>query len=288
MLWNCKTLFTVELPKVITKINKGAFSYCYCLRNVAFPPDANVGIDIFGGQSEPERYDLHQLFGPIAEIIRALSHRFDGLLIHSLLYYQSYNQEVLQNLISASKLNETVNQQDCLGMTPLQILACSSVHDLGVYRIIIENYPANLITEDRWGAVPLLYVFWGATPAEIIQFLLDCYKLLYPNHVFNWTMMVKTMGRCDTPKESIENLLRVKQMHFPDQPIDWEHLLDEFLSSSHVSFPRTFKERMQYLVMCGMSDPVKSLAFQVWRESIINMIHTADYKFSGVDRGGAV
>jgi len=30
--------------------------------------------------------------------------------------------------------------------------------------------------------------------------------------------MVETIGRCDTPKESIENLLNVKQMHFPEQP----------------------------------------------------------------------
>jgi len=35
------------------------------------------------------------------------------------------------------------------------------------------------------------------------------------------------MGRTDTPKESIENLLHVKQMHLPEQPIDWDHLLDK-------------------------------------------------------------
>jgi hypothetical protein len=115
------------------------------------------------------------------------------------------------------------NQQDCLGMTPLHILACSSMHDLEVYRLIVENYPSNLITEDRWGALPLLYAFWGAAPTEIIQFLLDSYKLFYPNHVFNWTNMVWTIGRTDAPKENIQNLLGVKQMHFPEQPIDWDH-----------------------------------------------------------------
>jgi hypothetical protein len=162
-------------------------------------------------------------------------------------------------------------------MTPLHILTCSSVHDLEVYRLIVKNYPTNLITEDRWGALPLLYAFWGAAPSEIIQFLLDSYKLLYPNHVFNWTMMVKTMGRCDTPKESIENLLCVKQMHFPDQPIDWEHLLDEFASPPHHSFGVPFRERMQYLVMYGMSERVEALPFKVWRDHIIDMIHTANF-----------
>jgi hypothetical protein len=73
------------------------------------------------------------------------------------------------------------------------------VHDIEVYRLIIENYLANLITKDRWGATPLLYAFWGAALAEIIQ----SYQSLYPNHTFNWTMMVETIGRCDTPKESM-------------------------------------------------------------------------------------
>ena len=53
--------------------------------------------------------------------------------------------------------------------------------------MIVEKYPANLITEDRWGALPLLYAFWGAAPSEIIHFLLESYQLLYPGHVFNWT-----------------------------------------------------------------------------------------------------
>jgi hypothetical protein len=87
-----------------------------------------------------------------------------------------------------SLLNPTGNQQDCLGMTPLHILACSSVHDLDVYRLIVEKYPANLITEDRWGALPLLYAFWGAAPAEIIGFLLESYQALNPGQAFNWTV----------------------------------------------------------------------------------------------------
>jgi len=47
--------------------------------------------------------------------------------------------------------------------------------------------------------------------------------------------MVQKMGRCGTPKERIENLLHVTQMHFPEQPIDWDYLLDEFAIPSHMS-----------------------------------------------------
>jgi hypothetical protein len=286
-------MFSLELSEDVTEIGEYAFLYCYCLRNVAFPPDAVFGDFIIGGRGEFERNDLHQLFGSIADIKRALQHRFDGLPIHSIVYYQSYHEGVLQNLIAAinmrsgqrgtlrSNVDPTGNQQDCLGMTPLHILACSSVHDLELYRVIIERYPANLITEDSWGALPLLYAFWGAVPAEILQLLLESYTSFYPGHLFNWTMMVETMGRCDTPKESIENLLTVKQMHFPDQTIDWEYLLDKFAEPSPVSFDGAqFQERMRFLIMCGMSMRVDALAFIVWRNYITSMIQTADYKWN--------
>jgi hypothetical protein len=282
MLINCRSIFSLELPHNVTEIGYGAFSYCYCLRNVAFPLNADLSNDIFGGGSATEQYDLYQLFGSIAEIIRELQHRFDGLPIHSIVYYLSYHQGVLQNLMDAIELDSTGNQQDCLGMTPLHILTCSSVHDIEVYRVIVRKYPTNLITKDRWGALPLLYAFWGAAPDEIIQFLLESYQLHYPNHNFNWTLMVETMGRCDTPKESIEHLLHVKQLHYPNQPIDWEYLFGKFASPPQFSPTGALnQERMQFLFMCGMAERMETLAFKVWRESIINMICAADYKFSG-------
>ena len=82
------------------------------------------------------------------------------------------------------------------------------------------------------------------------------------------------------PKESIENLLCVKQMHFTEQPINWEYLLDKFAQPSDIPFSGApFQERMQFLFMCGMSNLVEALAFKVWRDCITNMIHTADYKW---------
>jgi hypothetical protein len=199
---------------------------------------------------------------------------------------------VLQNLIAAinmrsgqrrtlrPKLDPTGNQQDCLGMTPLHILTCSSVHDIEVYRAIIENYQANLITEDRWGAPPLLYAFWRDAPSEIIQFLLESYQSLYPRYMFNWTMMVETMCMSDSPKEIIENLIRAKQLHFPEQPLDWECLLDQLAEFSEFYYSDKLSERLQYLVFCGFSMRVEALAFEVWRDHITNMIQTSNFECS--------
>jgi hypothetical protein len=274
-------MFSVEISKAVTKISFNAFGWCHCLRNVAFPSNAVIGVTIFD-----EATDLLLLFGSEAEIIRMLKHRFDGLPIHCIIYYHSYYQGELQHLIpSGNELDPTGNQQDCLGMTPLHILACSSVHNLEVYRLIVEKYPANLITEDRWGALPLLYAFWGGAPTEIIHFLLDSYQSLYPGHVFNWTLMVETMGRCDTPTDRIQNLLHVKQTFFPVQPLDWEDLLDKFAQPSRVSFEGApFHERMRFLFTCGMSAHVKTLAFKLWRDYVTNMINTADFNYGADNR----
>jgi hypothetical protein len=259
---------------------------------VAFPPNAVFGDNIFINEGVSTITDLQQLFGDSnARIIWELQHRFDELPIHSIVYYQSYYEGVLQRLLAAInlrsgqrrtlrvKLDPTGNQQDCLGMTPLHILACSSVHDMEVYRVIVENYPTNLITEDRWGALPLLYAFWGDAPTEIVQFLLESYQSLYPGYEFNWTNMMETMGRTDTPKERIENLLDVKQIHFPEQSIDWEHLLNEFAQSSNFHQSGMLRqERMCFLFTCGMSERMEALAFKVWRDNVTQMILTADFQ----------
>jgi hypothetical protein len=294
MLSGCKSTFSLQLSEHLSEIRNKALTSCCCLRNVAFPPNAVIGDYIFIDKDDDEMTDLRRLFDSNARIVWELQHRFDELPIHKLVYYQSYyHQGVLQNVIAAMnmrsiqsrtlrrKLEPTGNQQDCLGMTPLHILACSSVHDLELYRVIVDNYPTNLITEDRWGALPLLYAFWGAAPAEIIDLLLESYQTLYPGHVFNWTIMVTTMGRCDTPKESIENLLCAKQSHFPEQPLDWEYLLNKLAIPSNCHLREVlFQKQMRFLVMCGMSERVEALAFKIWSDNIRHLIQTADYKLS--------
>jgi hypothetical protein len=73
----------------------------------------------------------------------------------------------------------------------------------------------------------------------------------------------------------------VKQIHFPEQPINWEYLLDKFAQPSDISFHGSpFQERMQFFVMCGMSTRVEALAFKLWRDHISNMIQTSNFEYN--------
>jgi hypothetical protein len=130
--------------------------------------------------------------------------------------------------------------------------------------------------------------FWGAAPAEIIQFLLESYHSLYPGHIFNWTMMLETMGRCDTPKESIENLLHVRQIHFPGQSIDWEYLLDKFATDYSCIFFSVvpFQERMRYLITCCLSSRVEAIGLTVLRDCARDTIYTT--KFNQYDSNDGI
>jgi len=89
-----------------------------------------------------------------------------GLPVHSIIYYKSYypiSLEEIRNKIEGIQYANIRSglRQDCLGMTPLHILACSTVQCLEVYQLIVEKYPENLIVEDAWGTLPLLYAIWG-------------------------------------------------------------------------------------------------------------------------------
>ena len=94
VLTNC-SMISVEIPHNITVISSAAFCNCHFLQNVAFLPNAVIGYNIFF-DNPYSRLDLTELFGSETDIIRELKHRFDGLPIHKLVYYQSYHQGMLQ------------------------------------------------------------------------------------------------------------------------------------------------------------------------------------------------
>jgi hypothetical protein len=47
MLYGCRAMFSLELPYSAAEIRNHAFKCCFCLRNVALPPDADLMDMIF-------------------------------------------------------------------------------------------------------------------------------------------------------------------------------------------------------------------------------------------------
>jgi hypothetical protein len=273
----CQCLFSVEVPKVIFIVDEMAFSRCYSLRNIALASDTKVEQYDEARHAFGDCTDLLQIFDSLEAIVNALRSRFDGLPVHCKMYYISYYPVVLEEILNIiisenGELNPTGNQQDCLGMTPLHILACSTVHSLELYCLMIDKYPGNLIVEDAWGAVPLLYAVWGDAPSEIIQFLIGSYQSLYPDYEFDWTAMVMTFGRANAPVAVIQNLLDIQQTLSPRYIINWDQivgLLAEPINRDESYFqpcasPKTFC----FLTRCSIAKRVKAMGVKHFRDAM--------------------
>ena len=229
--------------------------------------------------------DLKEVFDTEEQIIHNLKRRFFNLPIHKMIYYQSNEPVSVDQLNNAtsisitqrhSKLNPTGSQQDCLGMTPLHIMACSTAQNIELYRVLIEKYPENLITKDRWGDVPLLYAVWGNAPDEIVQYLVESYKSIYPNHVFDWNGMIVTIFLAAAPLRVIQNLLTVQRESFPDQVVDWDQVF-EMITISRRKHTLYSKDIFRLLVKNNMAERISSIGIKKSRDELTDMVNTEVY-----------
>ena len=153
MLYNCQRMFSLEAPENIIQVECAAMVDCCSLRNVALTPNTVVNQYAFSNCT-----DLLHIFDTVEAMVNALKIQFVELPFHSSIYYKSYHNTITtEEVQNASMIGEngeldpTGLQQDCLGMTPLHILACSTVQCLELYQFMIDKYPANLIVADAWG-----------------------------------------------------------------------------------------------------------------------------------------
>ena len=266
-----RSMFSLEFSENVTDIEEAALYESQSLRNIAIPCNTQVQNNAFS-----ECTDLKQLFDSEKNLIHALQHRFDNLPIHKMIYYPHNNSITVDQLNNAldmrpekrslhSKLKPSSKQQDCLGMTPLHIMACSTIQNLKLYRLLVEKYPENLITKDRWGAIPLLYAVWGNAPEEIIQFLVNSYRSLFPYYELNWTKLVETLCHGNATTSSIQMLLDVQQ-DFPHQNIDWYVIMQKAATNkTHVVLADVFR----FLTEHSYSSRIDAIGIKQWREDLI-------------------
>lgn len=166
----------------------------------------------------------------------ALRNRFDGLPLHRICYYHSHDlaEVAIRNLSSelgtqsSSIRRASRGSVDCVGMTPLHILACSTKHHLDMYQMLISRYPGHLIVQDVWGDIPLLYAIWGQAPDDVVAFLANSMKEYHDEYVIDWERMIETLCTGLAPFASIDYLIETNVTHFPQQSlkcIDWNGMV---------------------------------------------------------------
>jgi len=269
--FDCVSLRNIAIPPACRVVGVYAFEGCKSLRNIAIPPACRVGSGVFDRASALKK--VFPFNARSTTISEALQHRFDELAIHQICYDQPQHHpnatmQLLKEVVgSAEQPNATGTQQDCLGMSPLHILTWSTKHDMDLYRFLIETYPNNLITQDKWGDLPILYTFCGNAPREVMQLLVESHKTYFPGHALDWGRMIITVGESNAPG-GIRNLFDMHQNHFPDQDINWEECAVELARSQSASI-ETFK----ILLRLSVANRLDALGVEKWQGKVENFIH---------------
>ena len=155
-----------------------------------------------------------------------IMHQFDELPLYKfcLDYNSSHDTQAEDNTSHpdfyhyVARLPAHGNQQDCLGMTPLHILACSSRgHSAEIYKCMVENYPNALLIKDRWDDIPLSYALYAEASIEKIHFLFKTHRQMWGNLPFDFGDMIMTLVEyAVTSTDFLRNLIWAQRVLFPD------------------------------------------------------------------------
>ena len=265
------------------------------VRNIALPSGCDTTAIWCLGDFDDLGVAFPEIYGGdegrnIRPALDALMHRFDNLPIHKICYYQSYHDteitlQHLQREINTSKISGQINttgkQQDRLGMTPLHILACSTMQNTQMYSLLINKYPETLMIKDKWGDVPLLYAIWCNSPSEVIELLVESYKSLHPDFEFDWSGMILTLAKRYVPLANIQRLVNTQQNSFPEQEYDMQQVVMELASSVKVI------ETLRYLLRISITERLESLDISKWNidlENCIKLLPDVDDETNDRDR----
>jgi len=261
----CRGMVSMEIPTSIEKIDDKAFNSNTMLRNLALPSNAKIGNDVFKDCKDLKR------IGTERKITKALKHRFDRLPIHKMLYYQSYDQSITGNNFD----DPSIKQQDTLGMTPLHILACSTKQNIDLYKILIERHPESLITQDKWGALPLLYAVWSKASNSIVELLVQSYKSIFPNYVFNWTKMMETLATISATETETKCLHNIQKESFSNQRIDLDTLVEKAITRSNPDHSNYITHRsLQCLTVRLVSTRALAIRNKALQQQVIKCLCT--------------
>jgi len=288
LFYSCSRMISLELPEGVRRIKNYAFMDCVSLRNAVIPPRAGRGgLECFDGC-----HDLFELFGSNRGVKDALRGRFRGLPIHRACYYHSYHDasttmEKIGSLMIANNDSTTTtatttrrtsaasppggSDRDCLGMTPLHILACSKRQDYDLYVSLRENFDPIMrryyTTEDRWGCLPLFYALLGDVPRRIRDFFVDELRRTAPDYVLDVRRLVEDMCKCGATLEAVKYVLGTRhEMFAPLESVDWDQFVSDLAASS--SARRVPVEIFRFLIHLTIYDRVEQLGLGRWRAAI--------------------
>jgi hypothetical protein len=152
----CCKLLSAELPKTLQEIGDYAFSSCSSLKNIVVPSSVETeGRCVFGNCLD----DF-----PPQEVPEMLRKRFEGLPLHNVCYFHTYDPNVMDQIQQAMEQagptsNCNSKMADCFGLTPFHILALSTTPNKDVWITLLSKHKGVQHLKDHWGHSPLDYLY---------------------------------------------------------------------------------------------------------------------------------
>ena len=159
-----------------------AFSFCYSLRNVAFPPNAKID-DVFR-----HCQDLQQLFSSGERISNALKDRFDTLPIHKMLYYQSHQPVRVEQLSNATNM-----RSGQLRFAILLYAVWGNAPSEEIVQCLVESYKAIYPKYELDWTKMAETLGLANVPKGFIQKVADLQKEYFPKQNIDWERLLESV-----------------------------------------------------------------------------------------------
>jgi hypothetical protein len=176
-------------------------------------------------------------------------------------------------------------KSDCLGMTPLHVLACSGIHDLSLYRRIYEICPNAFVARDKWGDLPLAYIIWSEAPMEVLHFFLEMHRRNARTIPNDFSAVIKRLA-VFASGEHLRRVIQAQRTYFPELVVDWQSigagiLLDFQEQNNQDGFSVVHRQTVRVLLEASVSQRAvcMSLEHQLHIENAITQRVHQEFDF---------
>ena len=167
--------YTVSLPSLL-RMNWPKLIFCAGGGSFPCPFLSNLFIAADSTMTEGEYQQTFGEFNDKGCTLDQMKSRFKQLPFHEICFdysNQRTNVTFKQVLRCLEENNGALHEKDCIGMTPLHIIACSTNHDVRLFQILISKSHKTLLDCDIFGRTALDYALLSDAPDEVFYLLFE-------------------------------------------------------------------------------------------------------------------
>ncbi|EJK55691.1 hypothetical protein THAOC_24548 [Thalassiosira oceanica] len=211
------SLLRMNIPRSYYDIH-GMFRQGNFLSNICIAPDSSI--------HEGAYEDMIHKFNKKGCTLDMIRSRFKQLPLHEICFdYSNQHTEVtFEQVKDCLKKNaDAVREKDCIGMTPLHIIACSTNHDVRLFQILISSSHKTLMDLDIFGRTALDYALLSDAPEEVFYLMFEPFVRMRELPL-NLELIYTAVEHNVPALQTWEVFADYIEMFFPLLDLDWEGL----------------------------------------------------------------